>query len=447
MGSCPPCSKPAPRIHISQTLIRNVNAKMIFDTRLNQTIEVDVWMLAGYAISASVPSGAPPGSNLWEPVREAIDFVNSVISPALSGKDPREQAAIDDIMVRKLEEIREERGSGALMFGATAIFAVSLAVCRVGSFAQALNPYSWIAKLAGNKKLVMPIPVFNVFNFGLDPENKLSMRELTILPVGVSSFKDARKINWEIYYRVMHLVRRTYGRNEPEGEEGGFAPKIKNVKEALELLTTAISQCGHTGKVAIGVAAASEFYGPDKTYIPNFSGENNGCLQQLSKGALKDFYKSLVTDNHVVSIEEAFDKDDWESYSKLTAEIGKEVQILGDEFLVTDPKRIERAIKEKTCNTLLLKLKHLRTVTETIHVVKRVKEAGWGVAVSSHGSGETDDTFVAHLAVGLGACQIKVGASCKFERHSIYREVEDVEGFEIEDFGAVDYAGAAFNIG
>ncbi|KAL5568436.1 hypothetical protein UlMin_025011, partial [Ulmus minor] len=380
---------------------------------------VVVTIVSGYSISASVPSGAPAGSNLWEVVREAVEFVNTVISPALTGKHPLQQAVIDNIMVRKLEEIRNERGSGALKFGASAIFAVSLAVSRAAGFVLYQPLYKRIATLAGNKKLIMPIPVSNVIN------------EFTIHPVGSSSFDDASLVTWNIFYNVKEVVRKEYGQfcvcNEV-CHGGGISPKFKDVTDGLKLLNEAISSSRHSDKVVIGVdAAASEFYELDKTYRPNFSGENNGFSQRVSGDALKDFYKSLVRDYNVASIEEPFDKDDCESYSKLTTEIGERVQIVGDEFLVTDPKRIEHAIKEKTCNTLLIKVKHLSSVTETIKAVKMVKEAGWGVILASHGSGETDDTFVGPLAVGLGATQINAGFYCKHERCSIYNELRTIE--------------------
>ncbi|KAL5544097.1 hypothetical protein UlMin_007881, partial [Ulmus minor] len=438
-------TSPLPQFTPDTIRIESVTAMLIFDTRFNPTIEVNVRMVCGHGLFASVPSGAPPGSKLWQEVREAIDFVNTIISPALKGKDPKQQAVIDKIMVQKLEEIRNQNGSGTLKFGASAIFAVSLAVCKAAGFIQDLPLYGRIATLAGIKKLILPVPVWNVINVGSHPENKLSMRELTILPIGASSFEDAIRINWEIYSCLMDLIWRKYREIAHKGYEGGFAPKIQNVKEGLELLKKAISRLGHTEKVVIGVdAAASEFYGLDKSYHPNFTGENNGCSQRVSGDALNDFYNTLVNDYSIASIEDPFDKDDWESYSKLTAEIGQKVQILGDEFLVTDPKRIKQAINEKTCNTLLLKVKHLRSVTETIKAVKMVKQAGWGVIVASHGSGETDDTFVGQLAVGVGACQIKAGASCNSERESIYIELRAIECIERNVCGDV-YAGPAFD--
>ncbi|KAG6576785.1 Enolase, partial [Cucurbita argyrosperma subsp. sororia] len=223
---------------------------------------------------------------------------------------------------------------------------------------------STLAKLAGNKKLVLPVPAFNVINGGSHAGNKLAMQEFMILPVGASSFKEAMKMGVEVYHH------------------------LKENKEGLELLKVAIAKAGYTGKVVIGMdVAASEFYdNKAKTYDLNFKEENNDGSEKISGDSLKNVYKSYVTDYPIVSIEDPFDQDDWENYAKLTSEIGRQ--------------RVEKAIKEKACNSLLLKVNQIGSVTESIEAVKLSKHAGWGV-MASHRSGETEDTFIADLSVGL----------------------------------------------
>ncbi|EFH51347.1 predicted protein [Arabidopsis lyrata subsp. lyrata] len=224
-----------------------------------------------------------------------------------------------------------------------------------------------ISNLAGNPKIVLPVPAFNVINGGSHAGNKLAMQEFIILPVGASSFKEAMKM-------------------------GDFAPNIQENKEGLELLKTAIEKAGYTCKVVIGMdVAASEFYSSDKKYDLNFKEENNDGSQKISGDALKDLYKSFVSEYPNVSIEDPFDQDDWENYVEMTVECGEKVQIVGDDLLVTNPKKVKKAINERSCNAVLLK---------SIEAVKMSKRAGWGV-MASHHSGDTEDTFIADLSVGL----------------------------------------------
>ncbi|OIW07875.1 hypothetical protein TanjilG_19976 [Lupinus angustifolius] len=239
------------------------------------------------------------------------------------------------------------------------------------------------------------------------------------------------------------VIKKKYGQDSTSvGDEGGFAPNIQENKEGLELLKTAIAKAGYTGKVVIGMdVAASEFYdNKDKTYDLNFKEENNDGSEKISGDSLKNVYKSFVTDYPIVSIEDPFDQDDWEHYSKLTTEIGQQVQIVGNDLLVTNPKRVEKAIKEKSCNALLLKVNQIGSVTESIEAVKMSKQAGRGV-MASHRSGETEDTFIADLSVGLSTGQIKTGAPCRSERLAKYNQLLRIE----EELGAAAvYAGSKF---
>ncbi|KAK5836295.1 Enolase 2 [Gossypium arboreum] len=423
--------------------IVSVKARQIFDSRGNPTVEV----------RAAVPSGASTGiyealelrdggsDFLGKGVSKAVANVNTIIGPALIGKDPTDQTAIDNFMVQ-LDGTQNQWGWCKQKLGANAILAVSLAVCKAGAEVKNIPLYKHIANLSGNKKLVLPVPAFNVINGGSHAGNKLAMQEFMILPVGASSFKEAMKMGVEVYHHLKAMIKKKYGQDATNvGDEGGFAPNIQENKEGLELLNTAIAKAGYTGKVVIGMdVAASEFYGTDKTYDQNFKEENNDGSKKISGDALKDLYKSFASEYPIVSIEDPFDQHDWEHYSKLTTEIGEKVLIVGHDLLVTNPNTVEKAIKEKTCNALLLKVNQIGSVTESIEAVKMSKKAGWGV-MASHRSGETEDTFIADLSVGLATGQIKTGASCRSERLAKYNQLLRIE----EELGAeAVYAGASF---
>ncbi|KAK7283703.1 hypothetical protein RIF29_13418 [Crotalaria pallida] len=435
--------------------IKVVKARQIFDSRGNPTVEVDVTLSDGTFARAAVPSGASTGvyealelrdggsDYLGKGVSKAVQNVNTIIAPALLGKDPTKQTEIDNFMVQQLDGTVNEWGWCKQKLGANAILAVSLAVCKAGASVKKIPLYKHIANLAGNKTLVLPVPAFNVINGGSHAGNKLAMQEFMILPVGASSFKEAMKMGVEVYHHLKSVIKKKYGQDATNvGDEGGFAPNIQENKEGLELLKTAIAKAGYTGKVVIGMdVAASEFYdNKDKTYDLNFKEENNDGSEKISGDSLKNVYKSFVADYPIVSIEDPFDQDDWEHYSKLTAEIGQQVQIVGDDLLVTNPKRVEKAIKEKSCNALLLKVNQIGSVTESIEAVKMSKQAGWGV-MASHRSGETEDTFIADLSVGLSTGQIKTGAPCRSERLAKYNQLLRIE----EELGhAAVYAGSKF---
>ncbi|XP_044379186.1 enolase isoform X1 [Triticum aestivum] len=395
--------------------IQSVKARQIFDSRANPTVEVDVCCSDGTFARAAVPSGASTGvyealelrdggsDYLGKGVSKAVNNVNSIIAPALVGKDPTAQTELDNFMVQQLDGTKNEWGWCKQKLGANAILAVSLAVCKAGASVKKIPLYQHIANLAGNKQLVLPVPAFNVINGGSHAGNKLAMQEFMILPTGAASFKEAMKMGVEVYHNLKSVIKKKYGQDATNvGDEGGFAPNIQENKEGLELLKTAIEKAGYTGKVVIGMdVAASEFYNDkDKTYDLNFKEENNDGSQKISGDSLKNVYKSFVSEYPIVSIEDPFDQDDWVHYAKMTEECGVEVQIVGDDLLVTNPTRVAKAIQEKSCNALLLKVNQIGSVTESIEAVKMSKHAGWGV-MTSHRSGETEDTFIADLAVGL----------------------------------------------
>jgi enolase len=281
----------------------------------------------------------------------------------------------------------------------------------------------------------------NILNGGSHADNSIDFQEFMIMPVKADSFSQALRMGVETFHHLKSVLKEK-GYSTNVGDEGGFAPNIQENKEGLELLKTAIEKAGYTGKVVIGMdVAASEFYNDkDKTYDLNFKEENNDGSQKISGDSLKNVYKSFVSEYPIVSIEDPFDQDDWVHYAKMTEECGVEVQIVGDDLLVTNPTRVAKAIQEKSCNALLLKVNQIGSVTESIEAVKMSKHAGWGV-MTSHRSGETEDTFIADLAVGLSTGQIKTGAPCRSERLAKYNQLLRIE----EELGdAAVYAGLKF---
>eukprot|EP01115_Flamella_aegyptia_P007767 TRINITY_DN3231_c0_g1_i1.p1 TRINITY_DN3231_c0_g1~~TRINITY_DN3231_c0_g1_i1.p1 ORF type:complete len:436 (-),score=250.50 TRINITY_DN3231_c0_g1_i1:12-1319(-) len=428
--------------------IKSVKAREILDSRGNPTIEVDLVTDKGL-FRAAVPSGASTGiyealelrdgdksRYLGKGVLKAVQNVNDLIAPKIAGKNPVNQEEIDKLML----ELDGTDNKGKL--GANAILGVSLAVCKAGAAEKGVPLYKHIADLAGNKDLILPVPALNVINGGSHAGNKLAMQEFMILPVGADSFRDALRMGAEVYHNLKLIIKEKYGQDATNvGDEGGFAPNIQNNKEGLELLKQAIAKAGLTDKVKLGMdVAASEFCVEGNNYDLDFKTKNNDKSQVISGQKLADLYKEFIKDFPVVSIEDPFDQDDWENYVQLTSAVGKDTQIVGDDLLVTNPKRIKTAIEKKACNALLLKVNQIGSVTESIQACKDAQAAGWGVMVS-HRSGETEDTFIADLVVGLGTGQIKTGAPCRSERLAKYNQLLRIE----EELGAnAKYAGQKF---
>ncbi|KAL5252991.1 hypothetical protein ACHWQZ_G015678 [Mnemiopsis leidyi] len=414
-------------------MIRSVHARQIFDSRGNPTVEVDVTTNAGL-FRGAVPSGASTGiyealemrdgdkaHYMGKGVKNAVDNVNNVIAPALIAKqlNVTEQTLIDNFML----ELDGTENKSKL--GANAILGVSLAVCKAGAAEKGVPLYRHIAQLAGNEKVVLPVPAFNVINGGSHAGNKLAMQEFMILPVGAASFTEAMKIGSEVYHNLKSVIKSKYGMDATNvGDEGGFAPNIQDNREGLELVMTAIRKAGHEGKVKIGMdVAASEFFKNGK-YDLDFKNSESKEADHISADALSGVYQDFITNYPVVSIEDPFDQDDWEAWSKLTA--ATDIQIVGDDLLVTNPKRIQTGIDKKSCNGLLLKINQIGSVTESIAACKLAQSQGWGVMVS-HRSGETEDTFIADLVVGLCTGQIKTGAPCRSERLAKYNQILRIE--------------------
>mmetsp|Transcript_6537 Transcript_6537/g.13964 ORF Transcript_6537/g.13964 Transcript_6537/m.13964 type:complete len:440 (+) Transcript_6537:92-1411(+) len=431
--------------------ITGVKARQIFDSRGNPTVEVDVCTTDG-VFRAAVPSGASTGvyealelrdgdksQYLGKGVSKAIHNVNGEICEALKGMDPSDQAAVDQAMIK----LDGTEGGFKKRLGANAILGVSMAVCRAGAAAKKVPLYKHINDLAGNPKLVMPVPSFNVINGGSHAGNKLAMQEFMIMPTGASSFAEAMKIGAEVYQNLKKVISKKYGIDATGvGDEGGFAPNIQDNEEGLKLLMEAIEVAGHSGKVQLAMdVAASEFWKDDKkVYDLDFKNPSSDGSFEMSGEKLIELYKTFVDNYPMVSIEDPFDQDDFDSYAKMTAAFPG-TQIVGDDLLVTNPNRIQMSFDKKACNALLLKVNQIGSITEAIQANNMCRSNNWGVMVS-HRSGETEDSFIADLVVGLGTGEIKTGAPCRSERLSKYNQLLRIE----EELGAdVPYAGSKFN--
>lgn len=426
--------------------MRSVRARQIVDSRGNPTVEVDLVTDGGALYRSAVPSGASTG--IYEAlelrdghkgvycgkgVLQAVRNVNEILGPKLVGVDVRNQTDVDEVML----ELDGTPNKAKL--GANAILGVSLSVCRAGAGAKGIPLYRHIQELAGTKELIMPVPAFNVINGGSHAGNNLAMQEFMILPIGAASFSEALRMGSEVYHALKGIIKAKYGQDACNvGDEGGFAPNVQDNREGLVLLMDAIEKAGYTGKIKIGMdVAASEFLTKDGRYDLNFKNQPNDGSDVLTAQSLCELYKEFVRDFPIVSIEDPFDQDDWSSWASLQSSV--DIQLVGDDLLVTNPKRIAEAIKKKACNALLLKVNQIGTVTESVQAALDSKSAGWGVMVS-HRSGETEDNFIADLSVGLASGQIKTGAPCRSERLAKYNQLYRIE----EELRNVRYAGESF---
>lgn len=427
--------------------IKSIKARQIFDSRGNPTVEVDVTTDKGLFRSA-VPSGASTG--IYEAlelrdndkanyhgkgVAKAVNNINTLIAPLLVGSslNVTQQKEVDDAMLKLDGTENKDK------LGANAILGVSMAVCRAGAAEKGVPLFKYIAELAGNNNIVLPVPALNVINGGSHAGNKLAMQEFMILPTGAASFTEAMKMGSEVYHHLKSVIKARFGLDATSvGDEGGFAPNILNNKDALDLIIEAISKAGYTGKIEIGMdVAASEFHKEGK-YDLDFKNPASDANAYLSSDKLGDLYQEFIKGYPMVSIEDPFDQDDWDAWSKLTG--NTTIQIVGDDLTVTNPKRIQTAVDKKACNCLLLKVNQIGSVTEAIAAHLLAKKNGWGTMVS-HRSGETEDTFIADLVVGLSTGQIKTGAPCRSERLAKYNQILRIE----EELGsAAKYAGKNF---
>uniref|UniRef100_A0A131Z560 Enolase n=1 Tax=Rhipicephalus appendiculatus TaxID=34631 RepID=A0A131Z560_RHIAP len=413
--------------------IKRIYARQIFDSRGNPTVEVDLLTDKGL-FRAAVPSGASTGIHealelrdndkskyMGKGVSKAVNNVNQIIAPQVVAKnfDVTDQTAVDEFMCQL--DGTENKGK----LGANAVLGVSLAVCKAGAAQKGVPLYRHIADLAGNSQVIMPVPAFNVINGGCHAGNKLALQEFMLIPIGAPSFTEAMRMGSETYHHLKNVIKKKFGLDATAvGDEGGFAPNIQDNKEALELILEAIRAAGYEGKIFIGMdCAASEFF-KDGKYDLDFKNPNSDPSKYVDPGQLQAMYEGFIRDYPVISIEDPFEQDHWDAWTAFNA--STKIQIVGDDLTVTNPKRIQTAIDKNACNCLLLKVNQIGSVTEAIRAHQLARKNGWGTMVS-HRSGETEDSTIADIAVGLSTGQIKTGAPCRSERLCKYNQMLRIE--------------------
>jgi enolase len=403
--------------------IYDVFAREVLDSRGNPTIEVEVSLESGYMGRAIVPSGAStgerealelrdgdPGRYKAKGVEKAVDNVNETIAPKIEGFDALDQTYIDNYLIGL--DGTENKSN----LGANAILGVSMAVARAASEYLGLPLYQYIG---GIRPRELPVPLMNVINGGAHAQNSLDVQEFMIVPVGSDTFKEAIRIGVEVFHTLKGVLK-DKGYSTGVGDEGGFAPQISSTKEALDTLITAIKKAGYKPGVDVLLAldvAASELYKKGKYHI-------DGNVWNSDK--LIDFYESLIKEYPIVSIEDGFAQNDWKGWQKFTERCASKIQIVGDDVFVTNPKIFREGITKNVANSILIKLNQIGTVTETLTTIEMAKRAGY-TCVISHRSGETEDTFIADLAVATNVGQIKTGSASRSERIAKYNQLLRIE--------------------
>ena len=406
--------------------IHKICAREVLDSRGLPTIQVDVILKNGLVGRATAPAGASTGKReaverrdgdakryLGRGVLQAVRNVDDEIGPELVGKDPTQQGKIDELLIN----LDGTANKGRL--GANAIVAVSMAVARAGALAERIPLYRY---LGGDTATLLPVPQMNVINGGRHAENSLDMQEFMIVPKGTSSFSEALRMASETFHRLKELLKQK-GYSAAVGDEGGFAPDLRSGEEALGLITEAIEKAGYKPGEEIALAldpAASEFYEEGKYHFKK-SGEGKKSSEEMVT-----LYTQWVEKYPIVSIEDGLAEDDWEGWEALTQALGRKIQIVGDDIFVTDPKLIRKGIERGVGNAVLIKLNQIGTVTETLEAIQVARNSNYRVVIS-HRSGETEDTFIADLAVAVNAGQIKTGSLCRSERIAKYNRLLEIE--------------------
>jgi enolase len=410
-------------------LIKKVNAREILDSRGNPTVEAEVTTEGGFVGRASVPSGASTGKYealelrdldaskfLGKGVSKAVLNVKTKISEALIGMDCRKQREIDEEMI-KLDGTKNKS-----VLGANAILSVSLANAKAAANAQGIPLHE---HLGGVTAVTLPIPMMNIINGGKHAGNKLKIQEFLILPIGADSFKEALRMGVEVYYALKNILKSKYGVSATNvGDEGGFAPPMEKTNEALEAIIKAIEESGFklNKDVWLGIdAAASNFYNEK-------DGKYHIDDKALTPEEMLEFYKELIKNYKVFSIEDPFQEEDFESFVQLTKSVGKNTQIIGDDLFVTNIERLSKGISMEAANALLMKVNQIGTLTEAIEAAELALRNGYKVIVS-HRSGETEDSTIADIAVGIKAQEIKTGAPARGERTAKYNQLLRIEEY------------------
>ena len=407
------------------TMIVDVTAREILDSRGNPTVEVDVVLEDGSFGRAAVPSGASTGAfeacelrdtkakrYMGKGVLKAVKNVNEIIAAEVLGMDAMCQEEIDQLLI----EIDGTKNKTKL--GANAILGVSLAVAKAAAASAELPLYRYLGGCNAN---ILPVPMMNILNGGRHADNNVDFQEFMIMPIGAPNFPEALRMGAEVFHTLKKVLS-AKGYSTSVGDEGGFAPSLKSNEEALEVIMDAIKKAGYKPGKDISIAldpAATEMY-DEKTKKYKFF--KSAPKTKLSSEAMAKHWAEWVSKYPIISLEDGLAEEDWAGWKKLTEMIGDKCQIVGDDLFVTNPKRLARGIKEGSANSILIKLNQIGTLTETFDAINMAKRAGW-TAVISHRSGETEDSTIADLAVATGVGQIKTGSACRTDRICKYNQL------------------------
>jgi|TARA_B100000795_G_scaffold66968_1_gene45950 enolase len=446
---------------VTKTNIISLHARQIFDSRGHPTVEVDLQTELGL-FRAAAPSGVTTGAfesielrdggerYHGQGVSRAVRNIRETIFHGIKGMDPTQQESIDNRMVQQLDASRNENGWQKKKLGANAVMAVSLAVCKAGAASLGIPLWQHIANLAGNTKVIMPVPSFHALVGGKGVGNKLAIASFQLMPTGANSFSEAMMMGTETYHTLRKLIIAKYGQSAVNvTDEGGFAPPIRDNLEALELLNSAINESGYAKRmgIAIDVASSDMYDHTESLYDLDFksrkSGETKqteiGSTKRISGAQLSEIYRGFTSKFPVISIQDPFEIEDWSNWVGLCRLLG-ETQIVGGTLLSTNTRRIDRGIKSEACNSILLKMNQAGSVWEAITATKMAQEAGWSVIIGQR-SGETSDCFIADMCVGLATGQIQAGAPCRIDRIEKYNQLIRIE----EELGGdAVYAGEKF---
>lgn len=413
---------------ITMTEIASIHAREILDSRGNPTVEADVVLEGGVRGRAAVPSGASTGEHeavelrdgdkehyMGKGVLQAIENVESLIAPELIGMDAANQRLIDVTMTA----IDGTENKGRL--GANAILAVSMACARASALALGVPLYRYIG---GVNACVLPTPMMNILNGGAHADNNVDFQEFMVMPVGAETFSDALRWGTEVFHTLKGVLKKK-GYNTAVGDEGGFAPSLKSNVEALELILEAIELAGYKAGEEIAIAldpASSEFYNKATgKYVFKKSDKSEKTSEQMAA-----YWESWVRQYPIISIEDGLAENDWNGWKILTEKVGRTVQLVGDDLFVTNSKRLQQGIEEGVGNSILIKVNQIGTLSETLDAIELARRNGY-TAIISHRSGETEDTFIADLAVGTGAGQIKTGSASRTDRIAKYNQLLRIE--------------------
>ena len=409
-----------------------VHAREIIDSRGNPTVEADVRLDGGALGRAAVPSGASTGEHeanelrdgdksryLGKGVLKAVGHANAEIAKAVTGLDATDQRTLDRRM------IEADGSANKSKFGANAILAVSMAAARAAAAAAGQPLYKYLARFSSDASAnTLPVPMMNILNGGAHADNSVDVQEFMVMPLGAPNFHEALRWGVEIFHNLKSVLKKN-GYSTAVGDEGGFAPNLKSNEEALERVLEAIAAAGYKPGEQIAIAldpASSEFYDrATKKYIFKKSDKSQRSSEEMVK-----FWEGWVRQYPIVSIEDGLAEDDWDGWKILTRDIGKKIQLVGDDAFVTNPQIFARGISEGIANAILIKLNQIGTVTETIEAVEMARKAGYA-SIISHRSGETEDAFIADFAVAMGSGQIKTGSASRTDRIAKYNQLLRIE--------------------